>query len=52
MLANTTPPPQTSAYQFVGLAYLGKDIVFRFIIEYSSLMDFGPVYFYMRIFET
>jgi hypothetical protein len=20
----------------------GKDIVFRFIIEYSSLMDFGP----------
>jgi hypothetical protein len=28
---------------FVGLAYQGKDIVFRFIIEYSS--------FYMRIFE-
>jgi len=27
---------------FVGLAYQGKDIVFRFIIEYSSLMDFGP----------
>jgi hypothetical protein len=26
----------------VGLAYQGKDIVFRFIIEYSSLMDFGP----------
>jgi hypothetical protein len=26
----------------VGLAYRGKDIVFRFIIEYSSLMDFGP----------
>jgi hypothetical protein len=25
-----------------GLAYQGKDIVFRFIIEYSSLMDFGP----------
>ncbi len=25
---------------FVGLAYRGKDIVF--IIEYSSLMDFGP----------
>jgi hypothetical protein len=21
----------------------GKDIVFRFIIEYSSLMDFGPL---------
>ncbi len=28
---------------FVGLAYKGKDIVFRFIIEYSSLIrDFGP----------
>jgi hypothetical protein len=27
---------------FVGLAYKGKDIVFRFIIDYGSLMDFGP----------
>jgi hypothetical protein len=27
---------------FVGFAYQGKDIVFRFIIEYSSLRDFGP----------
>jgi hypothetical protein len=28
---------------FVGLAYQGKDIVFKFIIEYSSLIrDFGP----------
>jgi hypothetical protein len=27
---------------FVGLAYQSKDIVFRFIIEYSSSMDFGP----------
>jgi hypothetical protein len=27
---------------FVGIAYQGKDIVFRFIIEYSSLRDFGP----------
>jgi hypothetical protein len=28
---------------FVGLAYQeGKDIVFRFIIEYSSLRNFGP----------
>jgi hypothetical protein len=26
---------------FIGLGYQGKDIVFRFIIEYSSLMDFG-----------
>jgi len=26
---------------FVGLAYRGKDIVSRFIIEYSSLRDFG-----------
>jgi hypothetical protein len=30
-------------WHFVGLAYQGKDIVFRFIIEYSStLRDFGP----------
>jgi hypothetical protein len=27
--------------RFIGLAYQGKDIVFRFIIEYSSLRDFG-----------
>jgi hypothetical protein len=28
--------------KFVGLAYQGKDIVFRLIIEYSSLKHFGP----------
>jgi hypothetical protein len=28
--------------EFIGLAYEGKDIVFRFIIEYSNLRDFGP----------
>jgi hypothetical protein len=28
--------------KFVGLAYQGKDSVFRFIIEYGSLRDFGP----------
>jgi hypothetical protein len=27
---------------FVGLAYKGKDIVFRFIIEYSSLRVCAP----------
>jgi hypothetical protein len=27
---------------FVGLACQGMDIVFRFIIEYSSLRDIGP----------
>ncbi len=32
-----------SMVAFVGLAYEGKDIiVFRFIIEYRSLTDFGP----------
>jgi hypothetical protein len=42
---------------FIDLAYQGKYIVFRFIIEYSSLRDFGPPYviiglfFYMRTFE-
>jgi hypothetical protein len=36
---------------FVALAYPGKDIVFRFIIEYSSLRPVGSrFYFYMRIF--
>jgi hypothetical protein len=28
--------------QFVGFGYQGQDIVFRFIIEYSSLREFGP----------
>ncbi len=27
---------------FVGIYFIGKDIVFRFIIEYSSSRDFGP----------
>jgi hypothetical protein len=31
-----------SLLNFVGLAYQGKDIVYRLIIEYSSLRDFGP----------
>jgi hypothetical protein len=29
-------------YVFIGLAYQGKVIVFRLVIEYSSLRDFGP----------
>jgi hypothetical protein len=29
-------------FDFVGLAYQGKEIVFRFILEYSSLRGFGP----------
>jgi hypothetical protein len=33
---------KTKNCQFFGLGYQGKDIVFRFIIEYSSLMDFVP----------
>jgi hypothetical protein len=27
---------------FTGLAYQGKDFVFRFIVEYSSLRGLGP----------
>ncbi len=27
--------------KFIGLAMVGKDIVFRFIIDYSNLRDFG-----------
>jgi hypothetical protein len=34
--------PQFGVLTIVGLAYRGKDIVFGFIIEYSSLRDFGP----------
>jgi hypothetical protein len=37
-----TPYQYLSGCNFVGLALVGKDIVFRFIIEYSSLMDFDP----------
>ncbi len=29
-------------YFIISLACQGKDIVFRFIIEYNSLKDFGP----------
>jgi hypothetical protein len=36
------PIHATWRLHFIGLAYQGKDIVFRFIIEYSSLRDFGP----------
>jgi hypothetical protein len=32
----------SSIATFIGIAYPGKDIVFRFLIEYSSLRDFGP----------
>jgi hypothetical protein len=43
------------ALDFIGLALVGKDIVFRFIIKYSNLREFGScvigVCFYMRIFE-
>ncbi len=27
---------------FIGLVYQGKDIVFKFIIEYSNVMDLCP----------
>jgi hypothetical protein len=38
--------------KFVGLAYQqGKDFVFRFIIEYSSLRDFGPYIIGLFLYE-
>jgi hypothetical protein len=40
--------------RFIGLVHEGKDIVFRFFIEYSSSRDFGPSViglFFKRIFE-
>jgi hypothetical protein len=36
---------------FIGFAFVGKDIVFRFIIEYSSLMDFGPYVISLFLYE-
>jgi hypothetical protein len=36
---------------FVGLAYQDKDIVFRFIIEYSSLRAFGPSIIDLFLYE-
>jgi hypothetical protein len=41
----------TLIVHFVGLAYQGKDIVFRFIIEYSSFKDFGPQVLGLFLFE-
>jgi hypothetical protein len=35
-------PKRHLSTNFVGLAYQDKDIVFKFIIDYSSLRDFGP----------
>jgi hypothetical protein len=36
---------------FIGLALVGKDIVFRFIIEYSSLRGFGPYIIGLFLYE-
>jgi hypothetical protein len=36
---------------FVGGAYQGKDIVFRFIREYNSLRDFGPKVIALFLYE-
>jgi hypothetical protein len=37
---------------FIGLAYQGKDIVLRFIIEYSILRDFGPSVIGLLLYEV
>ncbi len=37
--------------KFIGLALVGKDIVFRFKIEYSSLRDFGPKVIGLFLYE-
>ncbi len=37
------PPALTPHLKlFIGLAYQGKDIVFRYITKYSSLRDLSP----------
>ncbi len=41
----------SSSIIFIGLAYQGKDIVFRFITEYSSLRDFGPYIIDLFLYE-
>ncbi len=38
-------------FEFVGLAYQGKDVVSRFIIENSSLKDFGPYGIVLFLYE-
>jgi hypothetical protein len=39
---DTTPTPTFQGLpHLIGLAYQGKDIVFTFIIKFSSLRDFG-----------
>jgi hypothetical protein len=44
--------PNDISIQLVGFAYQGKeDIVFRFIIEYSSLRDFGPYIIGLFLYE-
>jgi hypothetical protein len=35
----------------IGLAYQGKDIMFRIIIEYSSLRGFGPYVIGLFLYE-
>jgi len=35
----------------IGLAYQGKDIVFRFMIEYHSFRDFGPQVIGLFLYE-
>ncbi len=48
---DTLPNERPLSNTFVGLAYQGKDVVFRFIIEYSSLRDFGPQVLDLFLYE-
>ncbi len=47
-----TAIPHGLHHYFIGLAYQGKDIVFTFIIEYSSLRDFGPYIIGLFLYEV
>jgi hypothetical protein len=47
----TLGPRAHATLAFIGIAYQGKDIVFRFIIEYSSLRDFGPYKIGLFLYE-
>jgi hypothetical protein len=39
-------------FDFTGVAYQGKDIVFIFIIDYSTSMDFGPYAIGLFLYEN
>jgi hypothetical protein len=52
MIAAQVHPNITDFFFVVGLAYQGKGFVFTFIIEYSSLRDFGSLVLDIFLYEN